>query len=220
MCGKINNNITVDFHIHSYASAHKEVEEVVKNSTVNNLDILFQKLEENNINLFSITDHNIFDNNIFLECKKKIKSKVYSQIKNIIPGIEFDIKFEEEKSKYGHIIALFNFKNDEIDSSHLAHVVKNKFSKQKVYSKKEFEELLKEINLDVILISSQTNALDNSNSSRSLNTHCSNPKDYINCGYISAFEFQKPNIEGILINSLNEINIDAFAKIISSDCHD
>lgn len=79
---------------------------------------------------------------------------------------------------------------------------------------------MKSIGLDVILISSQTNSLDNTSSSRSLNTHCSNPKDYITCGYISAFEFQKPHIEGILINNLKEIDIDDFAKIISSDCHE
>ena len=40
----INNNIKIDLHIHSAASSYKEDNEIVKNSTKENIHVLINKL--------------------------------------------------------------------------------------------------------------------------------------------------------------------------------
>lgn len=59
--------IKFDLHIHSSASAYKEDKAIVDNSTTANAECLLEKLNENNVTLFSITDHNRF--NVELYCK-------------------------------------------------------------------------------------------------------------------------------------------------------
>ncbi len=61
----INGNIKIDLHIHSAASAYKEDNEIVKNGTKENIHVLINQLLKRGINLFSFTDHNRFDNELF-----------------------------------------------------------------------------------------------------------------------------------------------------------
>lgn len=65
------NNLRIDLHIHSAASEYKDGN-VVKNSNINNISILLKALESNNINMFSITDHNRFDYELYSTLKKEI----------------------------------------------------------------------------------------------------------------------------------------------------
>lgn len=66
----LNEIINIDLHIHSRSSQYKEADGFVKDETPENLCILLDALNENNINLFSITDHNRFDIDIYIEAKK------------------------------------------------------------------------------------------------------------------------------------------------------
>ena len=52
--------IKFDLHIHSFASFYKEGRDIVDNSTIENAETLMSKLNEQNVGLFSITDHNRF----------------------------------------------------------------------------------------------------------------------------------------------------------------
>ena len=66
----LNNNIRLDLHIHSYASfytepSYKDGTSIVQDSTKGNVDILLNKLTENKISLFSITDHNRYDIDLY-----------------------------------------------------------------------------------------------------------------------------------------------------------
>lgn len=70
MAETLNNLIKFDLHIHSHASSYKEADGIVENSTKENLPILFSKLDENEVALFSITDHNRFDAELYKEAKK------------------------------------------------------------------------------------------------------------------------------------------------------
>ena len=65
LLGELNNLINVDLHIHSFASKHKELSDIVDNSKVEHLDVLLSKLNAKNINLFAFSDHNTFDANLF-----------------------------------------------------------------------------------------------------------------------------------------------------------
>ena len=49
---KLNDIISIDLHIHSTFSAYKENNGYVKNSNIENIDVLLQKLNENNINMY------------------------------------------------------------------------------------------------------------------------------------------------------------------------
>lgn len=81
----LNNNIRIDLHIHSKASEYKEESNYVDNSNINKIDTLLSKLQENNINLMSITDHNRFDYELYKKIKESINTEPYTNIKNILP---------------------------------------------------------------------------------------------------------------------------------------
>ena len=49
----LNDIINIDLHIHSIESEYKEEKGYLKNSTIDNIDVLLKKLNENNINLFA-----------------------------------------------------------------------------------------------------------------------------------------------------------------------
>lgn len=57
--------MNIDLHIHSIESKYKESNDIVDNSTIENLDVLFSKLNEFNVGLFSITDHNRFNVDLY-----------------------------------------------------------------------------------------------------------------------------------------------------------
>ena len=73
--GDIDIFTKVDLHIHSYISKYKEAPGIVDNSIKSNLGILFEKLEENKINMFAYSDHNRFDKDLFIAAKELIENK-------------------------------------------------------------------------------------------------------------------------------------------------
>jgi len=78
----LNRNIKVDLHIHSKASEYKEADGYVDESNIENIDVLLSKLQENNINLISITDHNSFDYALYKKIKELINKEPYKDINN------------------------------------------------------------------------------------------------------------------------------------------
>jgi predicted ATPase len=218
----LNRNIKIDFHIHSNASKHKENSEVVKESTEENLDILFGKLTEQGVNLFSFTDHNVFDKSLFLKAKQLIDSKMYPEILGIIPGIEFDTKLDEDANNYGHMLVLFDYK-EESDLDRIVNVMEGKkININDYYDKETFEKILRDIGLSVIIFASQTRDPKNNSSKddRSFNAQTVDQEMYIKIGYIDGFEFQKGRVQGMIQRYLRGINANEFPLITNSDCHD
>jgi predicted ATPase len=218
----LNRNIKIDFHIHSNASKHKENSEVVKESTEENLDILFGKLTEQGVNLFSFTDHNVFDKSLFLKAKQLIDSKMYPEILGIIPGIEFDTKLDEDANNYGHMLVLFDYK-EESDLDRIVNVMEgNEININDYYEKETFEKILRDIGLSVIIFASQTRDPKNNSSKgdRSFNAQTVDQEMYIKIGYIDGFEFQKGRVQGMIKRYLRGINANEFPLITNSDCHD
>lgn len=195
----LNENIKIDLHIHSIASKYKESVGVVDQSTVENLPVLFKKLETEKINLISFTDHNTFDSKLYIEAESLIRLGSYPSVKGIIAGIEFDVLLDTEKPC--HILAYFDCKTKEdyetIELVMSRHAPKNKDHK---YSKDGFESILKEIKLPVILVAYQRKSLDpeQKGGANSFSDACSDFLDYLEIGYISAIEIQSPNVEGIV----------------------
>jgi hypothetical protein len=229
----LNSIIKIDLHIHSQESNYKEDDDIVCNGTIENLDVLFEKLNTNEINMFSITDHNRFNNIIYEKAKELIDKKLYPNVKAILPGVEFDVLLEEdvqiksetkkgEKYKACHIITIFDAKsNQELKRIHDCieseeNILKNK---DDFYEKKHFESILREIGLDTILIVHQKQSLDRKDKShRSLSGAVKNPYEIIEMGYINALEFKKSSVEGILKDNLKKIERNV-SLITGSDCH-
>lgn len=217
-----NKIIKFDLHIHSKASEYKEAKGVVDNSTKENLHILFEKLNENHVSLFSITDHNRFDAELYKEIKRILSEEHerYPNVLNVLAGIEFDVKLEDDRDKC-HIIAIFDAKYSS-DYEKIERVIKENMLEKAgdYYNKEHFEKILKDIRLDVILIVHQKKDIYNSgNSKDSLSDACSNIKEIIELGYINALEFQKPQVEGILLSNLMQLNIPSCSLVSGSDCH-
>lgn len=225
MTDRINSVIKFDLHIHSKASAYKEASGIVDNSTKENLNVLFSKLNKNNVALFSITDHNRFDADLYLEAIKILQEQkeTYPNIKNILAGVEFDVQLEEDLDKC-HIITIFDTKNKKENLEKIATAIENNklVNKEEKYKKEGFENILKDIGLNVILIACQRKALDNkSGKENSFSDAVKDVGKVLKAGYVDALEFQKAKVEGILQNSLNKLDIPLSMTLLSgSDCHD
>lgn len=210
-------NINIDLHIHSSASRYKDGV-VVDNSTKENVGVLIKGLEEKNINLFAITDHNRFDYLLYQTLKEEVvKSSV---IEHVLPGIEFDVTLEEGYPSC-HIIAIFDDSRQE-----LLEVISDKIKaikelkEDESYSKDEFERLIRYIGLKTILIVHQKQSLDNARKgTHSLSGSCDDPSYFIKTGYVDCLEFGTNRQEGIIKASLRDIKV-CFPLITGSDCHE
>lgn len=219
----LNYNIKIDLHIHSKASGYKEAAGYVDESNIENIDVLLSKLQENNVNLFSITDHNCFDYEMYKKIKESIAKNTYTNIKNNLPGVEFDVKLEEKSKIACHIICIFDENNEEKISRIQEKIeeVKKIENKDDFYSLDEFERVLYKIGLSVLLIAHQKSDLDIKDSSQnhhSLSEAVEKPKEWIKTGFINALEYQKPRVQGMIKNSLKDLKL-KFATITGSDCH-
>lgn len=223
MEGVLNSIIKFDLHIHSKASAYKESAGIVDQSTKENLHVLLSKLGEHNISLFSITDHNRFDVELYQEINRILvqDNNPYPDVKGVLAGVEFDVKLDDTMGKC-HIIGIFDTKNEldklkQIETGLQSNLLTEVDA---AYSKDEFEDILKAIGLNTILIASQRKDIHNhSGKHNSLSDSIANVEEIIKVGYINALEFQKPKVEGILINNLKELSLPV-PLFSGSDCHD
>ncbi len=221
--GMLNSVIKFDLHIHSEASKYKESKGIVDNSNKHNLATLLNKLNEHDVALFSITDHNRFDPELYIEINKILSEKdnPYPNVKAVLAGVEFDVILDDGMDKC-HIIAIFETDNciekfSRIDTGIRTNLLKDA---QEAYSRKDFENVLKEIGLNTILIASQRKDIQNqSGKHNSLSDSAINVEQIIRMGYINALEFQKPKVEGIILNSLRKLSL-PITLFSGSDCHD
>ena len=216
---KLNDIISIDLHIHSTFSAYKENNGYVKNSNIENIDVLLQKLNENNINMFSITDHNRFSYELYIAIQNRISQNLFKNVYKNLPGVEFDVQIEDGKPVC-HIIAIFDDK-EEGKLKNIEDTINNNLLEQQdgFYTREDFEKILRKIGLNVILIAHQHKHFDNEEGGpKSLSNSVSDIYEFIKTGYINALEYQKPSVQGMLINSLKKAN-ENVATIIGSDCH-
>ena len=220
----LNSIINFDLHIHSKASSYKESSGIVDNSTKENLDTLLRKLNEYEVALFSITDHNRFDSELYEHVVTTLNSSgdLYPNVKSVLAGVEFDVVLEDNMPKC-HIIVIFDAQNDTQKFRKISDIINANIlvKPEETYPKDSFEKILKEIGLSVILIASQRKDLNNNSSGKhnSLSDATCNVEEIIKLGYIDALEFQKPQVEGILLHNLKTISL-PMPLFSGSDCHD
>lgn len=97
-----------DLHIHSFASSLTKTGDktLVADSKIENLPILIKQLINNNVNIIAITDHNIFDKEIYEQLKKQETQS--NCIYKVLPGVEVDLEIE---NKNVHVVCIFDDAN-------------------------------------------------------------------------------------------------------------
>ena len=220
----VRNPLKIDFHIHSYASNYKDKNKV-KNSKIANIDTLIDRINLHKVNAVSITDHNNFDYELYKILKKEEQNDKNS-IKLVLPGVEFDVLLNKKDI---HIITLFNDKN-ESKIKKIQNIIfdttnnKPNSNNKKFFTESEYFEVLRKIDLDVILIAHQKESLG----SKKKRQHDINTigeeylKKLLFIDYFQAYEFN--NINNELYNknyiTYKEPAFKNMKFIIGSDNHD
>lgn len=200
----------LDLHIHSVASL-KIDGKIVEENTLENLGILIDNLKKDGINMLSITDHNNFDYKIYEKLKEEELTD--SCIYKILPGVELETEIEKNKV---HVICIF----DDRDDSKVKKISGVLNSVEYPLSKDDFEKILREINLNVVIIVHQKSSPLAKSQKNSLG-QCG-PEIFnklVGIGYFDALEFPSSKVEGMLKHYLYKENLDDIASISGSDCH-
>jgi len=213
--------IKFDLHIHSIASKYKESAGIVDASTAENAKVLLGKLNESGVGLFSITDHNRFYPELYERLDELIAGGEFPAVHGLVAGVEFDVQMDPMMAKC-HIITIFEAKNKHENYQKIYDVIEAQKleNKDAAYSKKDYEDILREIGLDAILIACQRNSLErHEGHHNSLSESTREPEELLMTGYINALEFQRPNVEGILRDNLRKIPANVML-VMGSDCHE
>ena len=203
----------IDLHIHSFNSGKtkKGDYEITKNSTISNIPTLINKLNEYEVNMISITDHNIFDKELYLKIKE-YENK--SSLKKVLPGVELDLIINQ---KSVHTICVFSDERDD----HVDSIEKGFVSKEE-YSLSELGSILANIGLDVVLIAHQKTDYLAKNQHPTNLSNCGLETFYkmIDVEFFDSLEIQSSKVEGILKNRFVQDQINNQTLISGSDCHD
>lgn len=216
----------VDFHIHSIASKHKESDDCVDLSTIDNIDLLIDKLNQREINMCSISDHDNFDFNIYNRLKQEENK---GSIKKVFPAVEFSVTYDK---KVLHVITIFDDKDEEKIKKIQNEIFDIKNNKPfyddielNSFSENKYLNILKNIDLNVVMIAHQKETL----SSKKTRNH-----DVMSLGeekfdelvfldYFESFEFKRKRNEIFNKNYIEknkEKYKDATLRFVTgSDCH-
>jgi predicted ATPase len=216
----LNSDINVDLHIHSRASSYKEPAGLLESCGEENVDVLLGRLNDCEINVFSITDHNRFDASLYRTFRGAINEGKYANVKCIMPGVEFNVAFDDRHPDC-HVIAIFDTKDSDGNLDAIATAIGSRLlGKKDVYPIAEFEQLLREIGLATILIAHQQQGLLNDGTKpRSLSSSTEDAISFIKYGYIDSLEYNKPRVQGILLSEMKDLGLKG-STIAGSDCHD
>ena len=222
----IEKGIKVDLHIHSCFSSKKDGEKV-KNNTIENLHVLIEKLNENNVNMCSITDHDNFNYEMYRKLKEEEGKN--NSIKKVLPGVEFSVEFNlENKSKVIHIVTIFDDKDEEkvksIENIFINGKGKSLYNnKNQSYSEEAYLSILREINLDMVMIAHQKNSLLSDSKPKAndvLSLGQENFNNLLFMEYFDAYEFR--NKKNDIFNKVYIFQHKVEEKlrfVTGSDCH-
>lgn len=216
--------IKVDFHIHSAASSNKDGA-LVKDGTVRNINTLFQKLEDNQVNMAAITDHDCFDFEVYDALRRKTDGAKHLQ--SVLPGVEFTVCFATtDGDKPVHVVTIFDDTKPELVErigraieSHRAH-----YDKNGSFSEDQYWNIIRDIGLDIVTIAHQknspTSATRKPNDANSVGDDLFN--EFLFLDYFEAYEYR---------NRRNELFNKSYSRaytseeqkqlrfITGSDCH-
>ena len=217
----VTNGLKIDLHIHSCMSAPKDGNKV-KNNTLERIPVLVEKLSEQNVNICSITDHDVFSYEMYKALKKAEQDGC--SIQKVLPGVEFSVSFVNKKNekKVIHVVAIFDDRDDEKIKKIEETLNGCNKSSQDAYDEEEFLKILREIDIDTILIAHQKNTLSSSSIKKNDANSLGNEQflEFVFSDYFEAFEFKNKRNELINKNYLMAENLDEKVRFVTgTDCH-
>ena len=222
----VESGYKIDLHIHSVASRKKDKGKVAFN-TIEIIGILADRLNQNGVQMCAITDHDVFDFEMYNALKSYEKDPNNSIIKTF-PGVEFSVEFNGEKGPtILHVIAIFNDEDEERVLNIGRFLVNSDgniaYDRHCAFSEEKFLSILRDIDLDTILIVHQKSSLTTScpykNDARTVGEY--RFQELVYTDYFEAFEFKNRRNEVFNKNFLNRNNLEEDIRFITgSDCHD
>ena len=218
----VEHGLKIDLHIHSCASSSKDGNKV-KNNTVNNIPLLISKLNENGVNICAITDHDTFSLEMYKALKKAEVD--HSSIKKVLPGVEFSVAIldHERKKQTIHVVTIFSDKDIEKITRIETVLSKHPPEDNGAYSEESFLKILREIDLDTILVAHQKNSLSSRKPRKNDVNYLGETKflELVASDYFEAFEFKNKRNEVLNKNYLLTRGIDDKVRFVTgTDCHD
>ena len=219
----VESGYKLDLHIHSIYSSGKDHGKVSYN-TIEHIGELVNKINENGVQLCAITDHDAFGYDMYKALKEYENT---GSIIKVFPGVEFSVEFQGDNgSKVVHVIAIFNDASEEKVKKISDVITVNNhpvYDRASAFSEEKFLAILREIDLDTILIAHQKNTLTSIKPKKADANSVGNEKfrEFIYTDYFEAFEFKNRKNEifnkSFIFNEKLEENI---RFITGSDCHD
>jgi predicted ATP-dependent endonuclease of OLD family len=215
----------LDLHIHSVYSKGKDGDKVNFN-TLENIDVLVQKLTENAVQMCAITDHDAFNYDMYAELKKYEQQDDCSIVK-VFPGIEFSVEFEGDvAAPVVHVIAIFDDSSEaqikKISNALLDENGNVTYDRSMAFSEEKFLAVLRQIDLDTILIAHQKNSLT-SKVPRKSDANTVGPgkfEEFVYTDYFEAFEFRNKKNEIFNKSYLKKTGTEESIRFITgTDCH-
>lgn len=220
----VEKPIKVDLHIHSAASSHKDGSKVSQN-TAENLPVLIQRLEDQEVNLVSISDHDCFDYDLYRSFVSLASSS--EVIEKVLPAVEFSVGYKVEgELRVVHIVTVFDDKDQDALKrlSEMLELVNGhpSYDCAECFSEKSYWEIIKKTGVDVVLIAHQKNSLGSKkprvNDASSVGEELFNELVFLD--YFEAYEYknQKNELFNKTYNYSKE-ETEQIRFITGSDCH-
>ena len=221
----VNNALKMDLHIHSKKSDFKDGN-IVEHNTIENLNVLIEKLNQYSVNICAIADHDSFDYALYEKLKKQENK---GSIKKVFPAVEFSVLFTKNQKKPVHVICVFNDANNK-KIKKIEDILKFKeetkspnYDCEGAFSENKFIDILSEIDLDVVLIAHQKQTLTSTSSPKGNDANIVGEEkfnEFITSEYFEAFEFKNRKNQVFNNISKSELKGDILRFITGSDCHD
>ena len=215
------HGIKLDLHIHSSESSKKDGKKV-SNNTLTNISILIQKLNEQGVNICSITDHDTFSYNMYAALKQAESDD--NSVQKVLPGVEFSVCFNVDgRESVVHVIAIFSDEDDEKIKNIEKLIKENPPMYNQTYKEEDFLSLLRAIDINTILIAHQKNSLSSSTTKKNDANTVGEAKflEFIYTDYFEALEFKNRRHEVINKNYLIMNQLEGKVRFVTgTDCHD
>jgi len=215
------HGLKIDLHIHSSESSKKDGNKV-KNNTLSNIPILIQKLNEQEVNICAITDHDTFSYSMYKTLKQAEKEE--NSIQKVLPGIEFSVCFENNAvESVIHVVAIFSDDDDEKIQCIETLLAETPPNYNGAYREEDFLALLRNIDINTILIAHQKNTLSSEKQRKNDANTLGNTKflEFIYTDYFEALEFKNRRHEVINKNYLMSNQLEEKVRFVTgTDCHD
>lgn len=217
----VTNSLKIDLHIHSTFSSPKDGTKV-KNNTIANVPLLIQKLNEQQVNLCAITDHDTFSYEMYSALKHAEEEQ--NSIQKVLPGVEFSVCFTAGgKESVIHVVAIFSDENEEKIRA-IEEILRETPPRYKqAYKEEDFLSILRKIDVNTILIAHQKNTLSSRQPRKNDANTLGNAKflEFVYTDYFEAFEFKNRRNEVLNKSFLVQNELEEAVRFVTgTDCHD